>query len=93
MGLKASVGFFPEDGKVLTSKSLLAAMNPGQRDILSDREPPEHHSSEYITSDGICRTQEPGHKKRGQTEARSNSSSCTARKPGRESVQESRALV
>lgn len=63
MGLKASVCFFPEEGKVLTSKSLLAVINPGQRDILSDREPPEHHSNEYITSDGICRTQEPGHKR------------------------------
>jgi hypothetical protein len=34
---------------VATSKSWLTVINLRNRDILSDREPPEHHAKEYIT--------------------------------------------
>lgn len=60
-----------------TSKSLLAVINPGQRDILSDREPPEHHSEEYITGDGICRMQEAANKKRERREEGPHSKAAT----------------
>lgn len=57
------------------SKSLLAVINPCQRVILSDREPPEHHSEEYRTGDEVCKMQEPGHETRGRAEGRPRDSS------------------
>lgn len=53
-------------------------MNPGQRDILSDREPPEHHSEESITGDGIYRMQERGTRKREKREERPRARAAAA---------------
>jgi len=46
-------------------------MNPGQRDILSDREPRRHHSEGSMESDGIYGMWETGNRKFEKRERKS----------------------
>lgn len=81
-GFESLCLLLPRTGDSANSKSLLAVVNPCRRVVLSDREPPEHHSKEYRTGGDVCTMQEPGREKRGRADGRASGSGWAGDGPG-----------